>query len=195
MALSLPIDPAANDLLQRNPLALLVAMVLDQQIPLEKAFSSPYVLEQRLGHGLDAVELAQYDPEALAEIFGRTPALHRFPTAMAGRVQEVCRLLVDQYDGDPAVLWAGAQTGAELLKRISALPGFGKQKAQIMVALLGKQYGVRPPGWQEAAGSFGQPDTYLSVADIVDGVALAKVRQYKQQLKAAAKAKADGPNG
>jgi len=189
MALSLPIDPAANDLLQRSPLALLVAMVLDQQVPLEKAFSSPYVLEQRLGHELDAYELARCDPEALAEIFGRTPALHRFPKAMAARVQEVCRLLVDRYDGDPAALWGGAQTGVELLKRISELPGFGKQKAQIMVALLGKQYGVQPAGWQEAAGPFGNPGSYVSVADIVDTASLAKVREYKQHLKAAAKAK------
>jgi uncharacterized HhH-GPD family protein len=189
MALSLPIDPAANDLLRRSPLALLVGMVLDQQVPLEKAFSSPYVLEQRLGHALDAHELAEYDPDALAEIFGRTPALHRFPRSMAGRVQEACRLLADRYDGDPAVLWGGAATGAELLKRIGELPGFGKQKAQIMVALLGKQYGVRPAGWREAAGTFGKPETYLSVADIVDTAALAKVREYKQQLKAAAKAK------
>jgi uncharacterized HhH-GPD family protein len=189
MALSLPIDPAANDLLQRSPLALLVGMVLDQQVPLEKAFSSPYLLEQRLGHPLDAYELAAYDPEALAEIFARTPALHRFPKAMAARVQEACRLLADRYDGDPAALWSGAKTGAELLKRISELPGFGKQKAQIMVALLGKQYGVQPAGWQDAAGPFGQPHTYVSVADIADSAALAKVREYKQQLKAAAKAK------
>jgi uncharacterized HhH-GPD family protein len=188
MALGLPIDPAANDLLQRSPLALLVGMVLDQQIPLEKAFSSPYVLEQRLGRPLDAHELALYDPEALAEIFGRTPALHRFPKAMAARVQEVCRLLVDRYDGDPAVLWGGADTGAELFKRISGLPGFGKQKAQIMVALLGKQYGVQPTGWREAAGTFGEANSYLSVADIVDDAALAKVREHKQQLKAAGKA-------
>jgi uncharacterized HhH-GPD family protein len=188
MALGLPIDPAANDLLQRSPLALLVGMILDQQIPLEKAFSSPYVLEQRLGHPLDAYELAQYDPEALAEIFGRTPALHRFPRAMAARVQEACRVLVERYDGDPAVLWGEAQTGAGLLKRISELPGFGKQKARIMVALLGKQYGVQPTGWREAAGTFGEPNSYVSVADIVDSAALAKVREHKQQLKAAAKA-------
>src|SRR5215469_13134479 len=125
MTLSLPIDAAANELLQRSPLALLIGMVLDQQIPLEKAFSSPYVLEQRLGHGLDASELASYDPEALAEIFARPPALHRFPKAMAARVQEACRLLVERYDGDPAVLWDGANSGAELLKRIGELPGFG----------------------------------------------------------------------
>jgi uncharacterized HhH-GPD family protein len=190
MALGLPIDPAANDLLQRSPLALLVGMILDQQISLEKAFSSPYVLEQRLGHGLDAHELAEYDPEALAGIFARAPALHRFPKAMAARVQEACRVLVERYDGDPAMLWGEAQTGAELLKRISELPGFGKQKAQIMVALLGKQYGVQPTGWREAAGAFGEADSYLSVADVVDGAALAKVREHKQQLKAAAKARA-----
>ena len=189
MTLSLPIEDGANELLSRSPLALLTAMLLDQQVPLEKAFSSPYVLEQRLGHPLDACELAQYDPEALAGLFGQTPALHRFPRAMAARVQEVCRLLADRYDGDPAVLWGGAKTGAELLKRISELPGFGQQKAQIMVALLGKQYGVQPAGWREAAGTFGQPHTYVSVADIDGDAALAKVREHKQQLKAAAKAK------
>jgi uncharacterized HhH-GPD family protein len=188
MALSLLIDAAANDLLQRSPLALLVGMVLDQQIPLEKAFSSPYVLEQRLGHPLDAQELASYDPEALTGIFSKPPALHRFPKAMAGRVQEVCRQLVDRYDGDAASLWSDAETGAELFKRISELPGFGKQKAQIMVALLGKQYGIRPPGWREAAGMFGEAKAYYSVADIVDGPSLQKVREHKQQMKAAAKA-------
>jgi uncharacterized HhH-GPD family protein len=188
MALMLPIAPEANELLQRSPLALLVGMVLDQQVPLEKAFSSPYVLEQRLGHPLDAQELATYDPDALTEIFSRPPALHRFPKAMAVRVQEACRLLVERYDGDPAALWGEAKTGAELLKRISGLPGFGKQKAQIMVALLGKQYGVRPTGWREAAGMFGEAKSYYSVADIVDEKSLVKVREHKQQMKAAAKA-------
>jgi uncharacterized HhH-GPD family protein len=189
MPLTLPIDAAANELLQRSPLALLVAMVLDQQIPLEKAFSSPYVLQQRLGHALDARELAAYDQDALIELFSRPPALHRFPKAMAVRVQEVCRVLVERYDADPAALWGGAGTGAELLKRIAELPGFGKQKAQIMVALLGKQYGIRPTGWREAAGMFGEAKAHYSVADIVDELSLAKVREHKQQMKAAAKAK------
>lgn len=189
MALTLPIDHAANELLQRSPLALLVAMILDQQVTLEKAFSSPYDLQERLGRALDAQELADYDPEALAEIFGRPPALHRFPKAMADRVQQACRLLVEHYDGDPAKLWGEATTGAELLKRISALPGFGKQKAQIMVALLGKQYGVQPEGWRESAGQFGAADSFFSVADIVDGASLIKVREHKQHMKAAAKAK------
>ena len=190
MALSLPIDPAANELLQTSPLALLIGMVLDQQVPLEKAFSSPYVLRERLGHDLDPAELADFDPDALVEIFGRTPALHRFPKAMAARVQEVCRILVERYDSDPAQVWCGVKNGAELLARIGELPGFGKQKAQIMVALLGKQYGIRPAGWREAAGMYGEAKSYYSVADIVDEKSLAKVREHKQQMKAAAKAKA-----
>jgi uncharacterized HhH-GPD family protein len=190
--LSLPIDPAANELLGRSPLALLIGMVLDQQVPLEKAFSSPYVLQQRLGHPLDARELAEYDPEALTAIFGERPALHRFPKAMAGRVQQVCQLLVDRYDGDTARLWTEAEDGKELLTRVSELPGFGKQKAQIFVALLGKQYGVQPPGWREAAGDYGAEGSARSVADIVDSASLAKVRSYKQQMKAAARAGAEG---
>src|SRR5947199_4512549 len=188
MAFTLPIDPEANELLHRSPLALLVAMILDQQVPLEKAFSSPHVLAQRLGHEPDARELADYDPEALTEIFARPPALHRFPKAMAARVQEACRVLVDRYDGAPEVLWNGAKDGKDLLKRIGELPGFGKQKAQIMVALLGKQYGVQPKGWREADGEFGAAQSYKEVADIVDDASLAKVRSYKQQPKAAAKA-------
>ncbi|MER7165950.1 HhH-GPD-type base excision DNA repair protein [Micromonospora sp. NPDC000207] len=188
MALSLPIDPAANDLLNRDPLALLVGMTLDQQIPLEKAFTSPYVLTQRLGHEPDARELAEHDPEALITVFATPPALHRFPKAMATRVQEVCRVLVDRYDGDPAGLWTGVTDGRELLARIADLPGFGRQKAQIFLALLGKRYGVTPPGWREAAGGYGDPDAYRSVADIVDGESLRQVREYKKQAKAEAKA-------
>jgi uncharacterized HhH-GPD family protein len=189
MALSLPIDPAANKLLQTSPLALLIGMVLDQQVPLEKAFSSPHVLRERLGHDLDARELASYDPDTLTELFSRTPALHRFPKAMAARVQEVCQILVERYDGDAALVWSEAKNGSDLLKRISELPGFGKQKAQIMVALLGKQYGIRPTGWREAAGMFGEAKSFYSVADIVDEKSLVKVREHKQQMKAAARTK------
>jgi len=188
MSFSLPIPAEANALLNRDPLAVVIGMVLDQQIPLEKAFSSPYVLGQRLGHEPTAEELAGFEPEALVEIFAQTPALHRFPKAMAGRVQEVCRVLVERYDGDAAGLWAGAGSGTELLKRVGALPGFGRQKAQIFVALLGKQYGVRPEGWREAAGGYGEEGAHRSVADIVDGPSLVKVREYKQAMKAAAKA-------
>ncbi|MBM0259764.1 MULTISPECIES: HhH-GPD-type base excision DNA repair protein [unclassified Micromonospora] len=188
MTLSLPIDPEANRLLERSPLALLTGMVLDQQIPLEKAFTSPYVLAQRLGHEPDARELAGYDPEALVEIFARPPALHRFPKAMAARVQQVCQVLVDRYDGDAARLWSDAADGRELLRRIGELPGFGKQKAQIFVALLGKRYDVRPDGWREAAGGYGEPDAYRSVADITDPESLRRVREFKQAAKAAARA-------
>jgi uncharacterized HhH-GPD family protein len=188
MAFTLPIDPKANELLHRSPLALLVAMILDQQVPLEKAFSSPYDLAQRLGHEPDARELAAYDTDALIEVFAQRPALHRFPKAMAARVQEACQLLVDRYDGDAEKLWMDAKDGKELLKRIGDLPGFGKQKAQIMVALLGKQYGVQLKGWREAAGMFGEKGSHYSVADIVDDKSLVKVREHKQQMKAAAKA-------
>ncbi|MFB9240031.1 HhH-GPD-type base excision DNA repair protein [Plantactinospora siamensis] len=192
MTLSLPIDPPANDLLNSSPLALLLGMVLDQQIPLEKAFTSPYVLTRRLGHEPTAAELAGYDRNALVQIFATPPALHRFPKAMADRVQQVCRVLVERYGGDPAGLWADARTGQELLSRIGDLPGFGAQKSQIFLALLGKRYDVRPQGWQAAAGAYGEPDAYRSVADITDADSLARVRAYKQQLKAAAKA---GPVG
>jgi uncharacterized HhH-GPD family protein len=187
MTLSLPIDAEANQLLATDPLALLIGMVLDQQVPFEKAFSSPYVLAQRLGHPPTAEEIAGFDPEALVAIFAKPPALHRFPKAMAARVQEVCRALVTQYDGDAANLWTGAADGAELLRRVGSLPGFGKQKAQIFTALLGKQYGVQPPGWRQAAGAYGEEAAYRSVADITDGDSLARVRAFKKEMKAAAK--------
>jgi uncharacterized HhH-GPD family protein len=191
MTLSLPIDAEANKLLQRSPLALLIAMILDQQIPLERAFAAPYDLTQRLGHEPDARELADFDLEALTAVFAERPALHRFPKAMAARVQDACRILVERYDGDPAKVWAEAPDGKSALKRIAELPGFGKQKAQIFLALLGKQFGVRPPGWQEAAGQFGQDGVHYSVADITGEQALLKVREHKQQMKAAAKAAKD----
>ncbi|MEH0819757.1 MULTISPECIES: HhH-GPD-type base excision DNA repair protein [Micromonospora] len=188
MTLSLPIDPQANELLARSPLALLLGMVLDQQVPMEKAFSSPYVLAQRLGHEPDAAELAGYDPEALVEIFARPPALHRFPKAMAARVQEVCRALVERYDGDPARLWSDVTDGRELLRRVGELPGFGRQKAQIFVALLGKRFGIVPDGWREAAGDYGDADAHRSVADVTDPESLRRVREFKQRMKAEAKA-------
>jgi len=178
----------ADALLERDPLALLIGMVLDQQVPLEKAFSSPLELSRRLGHDLDARELAEYDSDALAQIFAQRPALHRFPTSMAGRVQGVARVLVSEYVGDVRQLWAGVADGHELLARISALPGFGDQKAAIYLALLGKQRGVQPPGWREAAGDFGTESVYISVADITDAESLLRVRDYKQKQKAAAKA-------
>jgi len=188
--ISLPVDDEANELLSRNALALLIAMLLDQQVPLERAFSAPRDLVRRLGHEPTADELADFDPEALAAVFSERPALHRFPKAMAARTQELARLIVADYDGDAAALWATASSGDELLTRVSALPGFGEAKAKIFVALLGKQLGVRPPGWQAAAGPFGEDGSYVSVADISDDESLGKVRSYKQAMKAAAKAKA-----
>jgi uncharacterized HhH-GPD family protein len=186
--MAMPVDPEANELLGRSPLALLIGMVLDQQVPLERAFSAPLDLVRRLGHEPTVAELADFDPVALASIFSERPALHRYPKAMAARVQDVARLIVDQYDGEPERLWTTAESGAELLRRVSALSGFGAQKAQIFVALLGKQFGVQPPGWREAAGVFGSEGSHLSVADICDAESLARVRSYKQGLKAAAKA-------
>jgi uncharacterized HhH-GPD family protein len=189
MTLSLPIEDGANELLSRSPLALLTAMLLDQQVPLEKAFSSPYQLALRLGHEPTAEELAGYDPEVLAAVFSERPALHRFPKAMAARVQDLARLIVERYDGDASQVWATAATGTELASRLAELPGFGAYKAQITMALLGKQLGIRPDGWREAAGHYGEEGSHYSVADITDGASLAAVREHKKQLKAAAKAK------
>jgi uncharacterized HhH-GPD family protein len=189
VTISMPVEPEANELLTRSPLALLIGMLLDQQVSLERAFSAPLDLVRRLGHEPTAAELAEFDPVALATIFSERPALHRYPRAMAARVQELARLIVDQYDGEASRLWQSAATGAELLKRVAALPGFGAQKAQIFVALLGKQLGVQPAGWREAAGRYGAEGSHLSVADITDAESLAQVRSYKQELKAAAKAR------
>jgi uncharacterized HhH-GPD family protein len=186
-------DAEADKLLSKDPLALLIGMVLDQQIPLEWAFKGPFTLKQRLGVAkLDAAELAAMDPDELAQAFATPPALHRFPTANAKRVQELCRIVADDYANKADRVWKSAKTGAELLKNVKALPGFGEQKARIFVALLGKQLGVQPPGWQEAAGDFGLPGTHMSVADITDAATLGRVRQYKQEKKKAAAQAATG---
>jgi uncharacterized HhH-GPD family protein len=183
-------DPDADALLTESPLALLIGMVLDQQIPLEWAFKGPHALTRRLGRDLDATDIAQRDPEEFAKAFATPPALHRFPGSMAGRVQDMCRVIVDEYGGDPAAIWAGAGSGPELLKRIEALPGFGKQKAMIFLALLGKQMGVRPKGWREAAGDYGVDGSRKSVADITNAKSLGQVREYKKAMKAEKKAAA-----
>ncbi|EIV94593.1 HhH-GPD-type base excision DNA repair protein [Frankia sp. QA3] len=190
MGLHLSQIDEADELLTNDPLALLIGMVLDQQIPLERAFAAPYELVARLGRPLDPAELAAFDPDDLGAIFSRQPALHRFPGSMAKRVQSLCRLLLDSYDGDAAAVWTTAADGRQLLKQVAALPGFGEQKAKIFVALLGKQLGVTPPGWREACAPFGEDDSYRSVADITSPESRNKVRDYKKQMKTAAKAAA-----
>jgi uncharacterized HhH-GPD family protein len=178
-------------LLARSPLALLVGMLLDQQIPMEWAFTGPHTISQRLGHDLTAEEIASYDPEAFAALLAEKPAVHRYPKSMAARVQQLAAYLVEQYDGKPELIWAEAADGKELLKRLMALPGYGKQKAQIFLALLGKQLGVQPSGWREAAGPYGEEGSYRSVADVVDADSLGRVRAAKQEAKQEAKKAAE----
>jgi uncharacterized HhH-GPD family protein len=192
MTLSLPIEPEANELLSRDGMALLLAMMLDQQVPFEKAFNSPYQLALRLGHEPTAAELADFNPEALAEIFATPPALHRFPRAMAARAQDLARIVADKYDGDASSVWAGAANGAELRRRLAELPGFGAYKAQITIALLGKQLAIQPEGWREAAGHFGEAGSHYSVADINDDASLIAVRSYKKAMKQQRAAAASG---
>ena len=185
-------DLEADQLLSDNPFALLVGMLLDQQIPLEVAFAGPKKIADRMG-GLNAAEIADYDPDKFAALCSEKPAIHRFPGSMAKRIQTLAQIVVDRYDGDAAAVWqAGDPDGKELLKRLKALPGFGEQKARIFLALLGKQYGVTPTGWRAAAGEFGKAGSHVSVADIVDAESLGRVRSYKKQMKAAAKENATG---
>ena len=182
-------DPAADRLLEEDPLALLVGMLLDQQVPMEKAFHSPYDLKERLGGRLDAVEIAGMDPDALRAVFAERPALHRFPGSMGERTLELSKALVQDYDGRAERVWETAKDGAELFANLKALPGFGDQKAKIFIALLAKRMGVQPPGWQEAAGFYADNGCY-SVADVDGPDSLAKVREYKRAAKAEAKTKA-----
>jgi len=185
-------DPVADELLESNPFALLVGMMLDQQIPMEVAFAGPQKLAERMG-GVDAREIADYDPDAFVKLFSEKPAVHRFPGSMAKRLQTLAQTVVDEYDGDVVALWtAGDPDGPEVLRRLKALPGFGEQKAKIFLALLGKQYGVTPEGWRSAAGDYGKDGAHMSVADVVDQGSLEKVRSYKKAAKAAAKAGAVG---
>ncbi|MFZ4235140.1 HhH-GPD-type base excision DNA repair protein [Streptomyces murinus] len=189
VTLHLAQDPAADALLGRSPLAALTGMLLDQQVPMEWAFKGPRTIADRLGaEDLDAHEIAARDPEAFAALLSEKPAVHRYPGAMAKRVQQLCQYLVEHYDGDAEAVWRGVGSGSELLRRLEDLPGFGRQKAQIFLALLGKQLGVTPAGWREAAGAYGEPESYRSVADITGPDSLTRVRAHKQEMKAAAKA-------
>lgn len=180
-------DPEADELLSTDPFALLVGMLLDQQIPMEVAFAGPRKIADRMG-GLDPQEIAVRDPQEFATMFAQTPAVHRFPGSMAARVQALAQAICEHYGGDTAALWTvGEPDGAEVFKRLKALPGYGEQKARIFVALLGKQYGVTPSGWREAAGAYGAAGTHLSIADVVDADSLQQVRSTKKAQKQAAK--------
>ena len=181
-------DAEADAFLAQDPFHLMIGMVLDQQVPLEWAFRAPLELFKRLGSPLDPATLADMDPEALTALFAQRPSLHRYPASMAKRVQALAVEIVEKYGGKPAALWKNVTSGADLLKRVKALPGFGEQKARIFFALLAKQLGVRPDGWVEASDPYGQPGSFRSVADIVDEASLNKVREYKKAMKAGATA-------
>lgn len=181
-------DPEADQLLADDPFALLVGMLLDQQVTMESAFAGPSKIAQRMD-GLDVRAVAAADPDAFSALCATPPAVHRYPGSMAGRIQGVAQAIVETYDGDVTRLWTeGEPDGAEVLKRLKALPGFGDQKARIFLALLGKQYGVEPTGWREAAGPYGEDGARRSIADVTDPASLSEVRATKQAAKAAAKA-------
>jgi uncharacterized HhH-GPD family protein len=186
MAFQICQDPAADTVLDEHPFALLAGMMLDQQYPMEHAFRGPAKVLERFG-SLDPADIAQADPEEFARLCAVPPAVHRFPGSMASRLQALAQQVVDEYDGDAARIWTEAADGRDLMRRITALPGFGKQKAQIFVALVAKQVGVRPEGWEAAAGDYAL-EGHRSVADVVDGDSLQKVRDFKKAKKAAAKA-------
>jgi uncharacterized HhH-GPD family protein len=180
-------DPAADRVLSDDPFALLVGMLLDQQFPMERAFAGPATVLARFGT-LEPADIADAEPEAFADLCARPPAVHRYGRSMAGRIQQLARVVVDDYAGDAAAVWTTAGSGVDLVARLRALPGFGDQKARIFAALLGKQLGVRPDGWEQACGAYAEPGSFRSVADVVDPTSLQKVRDFKKQAKAAAKA-------
>ena len=179
-------DPAADEVLSSDPFALLVGMLLDQQFPMERAFAGPAKVLERFGT-LDPAAIAAADPEAFATLCATPPAVHRYGRSMGGRIQELSRIVVDDYAGDAERLWRDADSGADLLDRLKRLPGFGDQKARIFTALVGKQLGVRPEGWEQAAGAYAEAGSFRSVADVVDQDSLEKVRAFKKEQKAAAR--------
>ncbi len=181
----------ADQVLSDHPFALLAGMMLDQQFPMERAFAGPAKILQRFG-SIDPADVAAADPDRFRELCSEPPAIHRFPGSMAERVQALAAHVVERYDGDTARLWTEASSGSDLLKRLTALPGFGKQKAQIFVALLGKQLGVRPDGWDVVAGDYAADGSFRSVADVVDPQSLQRVRDFKKAAKSKARASAPG---
>jgi uncharacterized HhH-GPD family protein len=191
---SIPItgDPEADALLVTDPLALLIGMLLDQQVPMEWAFRGPYNLKDRLGGRLDATEIAAMGPDAVVEVFCAKPALHRYPAVMARRTHELCQFLVDHYKGDAAKVWFRVTSGDELYRRLRELPGYGEEKAKIFMAILAKRLGKKPEGWELAAAPFSD-EVPRSVADVASPATLAKVREFKKAQKAAKRAKTDAP--
>jgi uncharacterized HhH-GPD family protein len=188
MELHITGDPAADQLLSKDPFALLLGMLLDQQVTMESAFAGPEKIRTRIGSMAPAA-IAEYDPAGFVEMFKERPAVHRFPGSMAGRVQALAATVQHEWNGDATAIWTQDDPdGQEVLRRLKGLPGFGEQKAKIFLALLGKQGGLQAQGWREAAGPYGQESAFLSVADIVDPESLRKVRASKQAAKAAAKA-------
>ncbi|MDQ1520521.1 MAG: hypothetical protein QOI55_1594 [Actinomycetota bacterium] len=174
-------DPEANQLLAADPLALLLGMLLDQQVTMEAAFRAPLVLRERLGGRLDAASIAAMPPDDLDAVFRQRPALHRFPGSMAKRTHAVCQFLVEHYDGKAEKLWEDVASGPELLERLRALPGFGADKARIFVGVLGKRLGVQPSGWQEVAAD------WASIADVDSFERIEEIREKKRAAKAAKK--------
>ena len=191
---SIPItsNEDANRLLVTEPLALLLGMLLDQQVPMEWAFLGPATLRERLGGKLDAHEIAAMDVDAFVTICCDKPAIHRFPGSMGKRIWETCRYLVEHYDGDASRLWTEAESGEELYRRLRELPGYGEEKSKIFMAILGKRMGTAPTGWEQAAAPFSDEQP-RSVADVADDASLQAVRQWKKAMKAAKKAKSDQP--
>ena len=187
VTLTIAQDPAADRVLAEDPFALLVGMLLDQQFPMERAFAGPAKVLERFGT-LDPAAVADADPEAFADLCATPPAVHRYGRSMAGRIQALATVVRDEYAGDAAAIWRDAPTGDALVARVRALPGFGEQKARIFTALLGKQLGVRPAGWEQACGAYAEPGSFRSVADVVDAQSLQKVRDFKKAAKAAARA-------
>jgi len=184
-------DPAADDLLNTNPDALIIGMLLDQQVPLEWAFRGPFTISTRLGR-LDPTAIAAMPEAAFVAVCCEKPAIHRFPAAMGRRIHALCTVLTDEWHGRAERLWSDGCDGGTLAARVGALPGFGVEKTQIFVALLAKRFGVRPNGWEAAAGVFAD-DEPRTIADCADATSLAAVRAWKADQRAAGRDKQGRP--
>lgn len=181
-------DADADKLLSDDSFALLTGMLLDQQVAMEVAFAGPKKIADRMG-GFGVTKIAESDLDEFVELCVQKPAIHRYGGSMGRRVHALAQYVVEHYDGRTEAIWTeGDPDGKEVLKRLKALPGYGDQKARIFLALLGKQRGVQPTGWREAAGAYGEDGSRRSIADVVDEQTLNEVRSWKKEQKAAAKA-------